>query len=631
MGAAYTSIIEARPSPLKMGFINWCERLLALRLARCPVGRSATRYVSTSGNDSNDGLTESTPWQTLGKVQTYIDGIAGGACIKFKCGDEWRVTTGINCNTPNISFAAYGTGNRPLFNCFTGDAAGDEMSVVGDGSYLFAGPAAVQWVRNRANPLRAYTRATSQANCAATEGSWFHSGTSLWIRPFGDETIADETYEYVGAASNDDAITINNVDGCRIDGLRGDGWGMNLASPITQRMAFSTAVEGTNEVVVSDCESYYGSTHCFQQYSGSSGGIATFYRCLAGWPIYSPASGETIFNTYGSSGVAGETIFADCETVHGTLPHNSWVTPAITKRGRSVFGHHGNTTTGIPVIALVLRHRTRANEWGAETPAGIEGYQSAVTDIAAINTFIIGEVFEENDMSGLGFGDSDRGALRINCEYRLKPRNTTGQGFAGVGSNIMRAWWLNVILDLDLTNISSSNPMALFNETPDGDTAYLLMQGAHLNVSNFGDSSKFFGLGKDGWTANVSVQTNYQQYVFNSIISRENGTFGLCSGNGNASSRLKNNALRNVYAGAQAGLNWSGDAGEVTLSADITPGTVPSTSSQVYRAGTGTDTLALEYDFYRRPRDTSAPSIGPFEASLRTQHSGSTGGVLIGE
>jgi PKD repeat protein/polygalacturonase len=78
-------------------------------------------YVSNSGKDSNDGMFPSTPWKTIGKVNTAMsDGtIKTGDNIYFKCGDNFTDATlnikiGGTAADPMV-IGDYGTGNRPIF------------------------------------------------------------------------------------------------------------------------------------------------------------------------------------------------------------------------------------------------------------------------------------------------------------------------------------------------------------------------------------------------------------------------------------------------------------------------------------------------------------------------------------
>ncbi len=76
---------------------------------------SATNYyVSSSGNDSNAGTSESTPWKTLTKVNSFTP--KPGDQILFKRGDEWSGSITVKASgtsSSRITYGAYGTGNKP--------------------------------------------------------------------------------------------------------------------------------------------------------------------------------------------------------------------------------------------------------------------------------------------------------------------------------------------------------------------------------------------------------------------------------------------------------------------------------------------------------------------------------------
>ena len=79
--------------------------------------RATTFYVSATGNDDANGLTPSTPWLTIGKVnQTRF---APGDAILFKRGDAWREGQSLyglsdGAAGKPIVFGAYGEGAKPL-------------------------------------------------------------------------------------------------------------------------------------------------------------------------------------------------------------------------------------------------------------------------------------------------------------------------------------------------------------------------------------------------------------------------------------------------------------------------------------------------------------------------------------
>ena len=74
-------------------------------------------YVSTSGNDSNDGLSSTTPWKTISKVNSYS--FSPGDRVLFNRGDVWREQLTVSSSGTAIQpiiFDAYGTGSNPIIS-----------------------------------------------------------------------------------------------------------------------------------------------------------------------------------------------------------------------------------------------------------------------------------------------------------------------------------------------------------------------------------------------------------------------------------------------------------------------------------------------------------------------------------
>ncbi len=87
------------------------KRIEEIRNTKDEIKVSGTVYfVSTSGNDDNDGKTPETPWQSLEKVSTAELNQGDGVC--FKRGDLFRgrITT-----KAGITYFAYGEGEKPKF------------------------------------------------------------------------------------------------------------------------------------------------------------------------------------------------------------------------------------------------------------------------------------------------------------------------------------------------------------------------------------------------------------------------------------------------------------------------------------------------------------------------------------
>jgi hypothetical protein len=76
----------------------------------------STFYVdSENGNDNNDGRSDTSAWQTLGKVNSV--NFAAGSVVRFKCGGLWRGQfrpNGSGDSINQIVFTSYGTGEKPI-------------------------------------------------------------------------------------------------------------------------------------------------------------------------------------------------------------------------------------------------------------------------------------------------------------------------------------------------------------------------------------------------------------------------------------------------------------------------------------------------------------------------------------
>ncbi|MGD9581976.1 MAG: hypothetical protein AB7V50_11430, partial [Vampirovibrionia bacterium] len=75
---------------------------------------ATTYYVANTGNDSNNGTSSLTPWQTLNKVNTTT--FEPGDSILFKKGDSWNGsinTISSGSSGSPIVYGSYGSGDKP--------------------------------------------------------------------------------------------------------------------------------------------------------------------------------------------------------------------------------------------------------------------------------------------------------------------------------------------------------------------------------------------------------------------------------------------------------------------------------------------------------------------------------------
>jgi hypothetical protein len=94
------------------------KKLFLLSVIIFSLAANATNYyISSAGNDANDGTSISTPWKTIAKINnsTFLPGDS----ILFRRGGMWReqlVIPSSGVAGKLITFSAYGTGPQPVIN-----------------------------------------------------------------------------------------------------------------------------------------------------------------------------------------------------------------------------------------------------------------------------------------------------------------------------------------------------------------------------------------------------------------------------------------------------------------------------------------------------------------------------------
>ncbi len=97
---------------IKHGNIVYIVALVFMFLVN--VSHATNYYVSTSGSDSNSGTSESQPWKSLTKVNSFT--FSPGDQILFKRGEEWSGTITVKSSGTSgspIVYGAYGSGDKP--------------------------------------------------------------------------------------------------------------------------------------------------------------------------------------------------------------------------------------------------------------------------------------------------------------------------------------------------------------------------------------------------------------------------------------------------------------------------------------------------------------------------------------
>ena len=95
------------------------QPLLIIAFLICSVNIYSTNYYisSSTGNDSSDGKSETSAWQSINKLNTILGNLLPGDSVLFKRGDTFvgqLILTKSGTNGSPIYFGSYGTGNKPI-------------------------------------------------------------------------------------------------------------------------------------------------------------------------------------------------------------------------------------------------------------------------------------------------------------------------------------------------------------------------------------------------------------------------------------------------------------------------------------------------------------------------------------
>lgn len=93
--------------------------LSALALMIPQLGMAVIYYVSPTGNDSNNGTSQSTPWRTITRAQQVMASLQPGDQVLFQRGGvypgELQIYSSGNAANPLV-FGAYGSGEQPIIS-----------------------------------------------------------------------------------------------------------------------------------------------------------------------------------------------------------------------------------------------------------------------------------------------------------------------------------------------------------------------------------------------------------------------------------------------------------------------------------------------------------------------------------
>lgn len=235
-GINYDISNNERPDPATIGAVELS--------AEIPPVIDINYYVSSStGSDSNDGLTEETAWKTISGLVSKSSVFVPGDVIAFKCGDIWEGErywvwdhpSGVEGNP--ITFTSYGTGEKPVITLH--EVQSPTWTPAGSNIWTTSGDRMRIW-KNGSEQLMA----KDLTELGQYETSWWNdTAGTLHIYSTTDPSL--DTWEW---SSSNYTILITTADYIKFDGLNIGG-------------GSSAAIRGSNYMEVTNCIVGWNSAH----------------------------------------------------------------------------------------------------------------------------------------------------------------------------------------------------------------------------------------------------------------------------------------------------------------------------------------------------------------------------------
>jgi hypothetical protein len=312
-----------------------------------PVATPTNWYVNpATGNDGNDGLTPTTAWQTVTKLNTEManSGVLGAA--GYATGDTVTIDTtvanlvlgqnSLNINTPGVNIIQLGGGlaGAGEIQAWTTIPSGNWRGPVSGTTHVYQSTlstidsGSVLWENDKwMNHPTGSNLGAVQAALDSTAGSFWTDGTTMYVHPFGDTNPSSDgkcyTRSYLRGSSAAPAVAIN-APNVHLNGLRTRK--TCISDPATGDPIDSYCYQedigqysSNSSMLIENCYGAYGGKHIFGFTDSSLTRQIVVSNCEAEQATpYTAAGGQTCWVDY--SGTAGEngtatTQYYNCTTL----------------------------------------------------------------------------------------------------------------------------------------------------------------------------------------------------------------------------------------------------------------------------------------------------------------------------
>lgn len=343
-------------------------------------------YVSNSGNDSNDGLSTSTPWQTCAKVNAFS--FSAGDTVLFNRGDIWREI--LEPISDDITIAGYGSGELPIFCGSDAISSGSFSQHSGD---TYKVTVAVSTEHDVVYAGRFLELVADVATVGTTPSSYYHDGADLYIN------VGGAPAQDVENCVRNKSIYINELSNVRVRNLRTqntmrDGTGSPNAG-------YGIFVFQSQDILVSDCKALRHQKHHMGDISSRNVVWRRCYASQVGNNI--DESGATHYVSYGSSEretngysrwlacTTGDCLSPDGTERYSFIAHGDAI--------RRLLVRNCNFNSGINYVNQADSETQAADEWRIEY-SSFNG--KILLGVTQENAVVRGCVADEYDDQGAG-------------------------------------------------------------------------------------------------------------------------------------------------------------------------------------------------------------------------------------